>query len=216
MAIDPTLRDALIAVTTASIGRALERAGLRDFAPANLGKRSGTTIVGPAHTLRLVPARGEGIGDLATAIESVPEGAVVVIDAAGTGRPLPFGAIIAGRLSSRGAAGLVTDASLSEEIGLPVWASQGGALGGLSLAGSWQPVACGGAAVHPGDIVVCGPDGVVVIPPDMAEQVALEAVEQQRLDLWLQREAEKGVSLYGLLPPDSSARARFEAETNSA
>ncbi len=216
MAIDPTLRDALSAVTTASITRALERAGLRDFAPASIARRPSTTIVGPAHTLRMVPARGEGIGDLATAIESVPEGAVVVIDAAGTGRNLPFGAILAGRLSSRGAAGLVTDATVAEEVGLPVWAAQGAAAGSLTLAGSWQPVACGGAAVHPGDIVVCGPDGVVVIPPDMAEQIALEAVEQQRLDLWLQREAEKGTSLYGLLPPDSTARARFEAETGSA
>ena len=215
MAIDPTLRDALSAVTTASIARALERAGLRDFVPAGIGRRSSTTIVGPAHTLRMVPARGEGIGDLATAIESVPEGAVVVIDTAGTGRNLPFVAILAGRLSSRGAAGLVTDATVAEEVGLPVWAAQGAAAGGLTLAGSWQPVACGGAAVHPGDIVVCGPDGVVIVPPDMAEQVALEAVEQQRLDLWLQREAEKGTSLYGLLPPDSSARARFEAETGS-
>ena len=64
MAIDPTLRDALSAVTTASITRALERAGLRDFAPANIARRSSTTIVGPAHTLRMVPARGEDIGDL--------------------------------------------------------------------------------------------------------------------------------------------------------
>lgn len=216
MAIDPTLRDALSAVTTASIGRALERAGLRDFAPVGLTRRSSTTVVGPAHTLRMVPARGEGIGDLATAIESVPEGAVVVIDAAATGRPLPFGAILAGRLSSRGAVGLVTDASLAETVGLPVWSSPGSAAGGLTLAGSWQPVTCGGAAVHPGDIVVCGPDGLVVIPPDLAEQIALEAVEQQRLDLWLQREAERGSSLYGLLPPDADARARFEAETSTA
>lgn len=216
MAIDPTLRDALSAVTTASIGRALERAGLRDFAPIGLTRRSSTTVVGPAHTLRMVPARGEGIGDLATAIESVPDGAMVVIDAAGTGRPLPFGAILAGRLSSRGAAGLVTDASLAETVGLPVWSAPGSAAGGLTLAGSWQPVTCGGAAVHPGDIVVCGPDGLVVIPPDLAEQIALEAVEQQRLDLWLQREAERGASLYGLLPPDADARARFEADTGTA
>ncbi len=61
--------------------------------------------------------------------------------------------------------------------------------------------------------MVCGPDGIVAIPPEKAEQIALEAVEQQRLDLWLQREAEKGGSLYGLLPPDSSTLARFEAET---
>lgn len=216
MAIDPTLRDALSAVTTASLARALVRAGLRDFAPAGLSGGKGETVVGPAHTLRLVPARGEGVGDLASAIESVPEGAVVVIDAAGTGRPLPFGAIVAGRLASKKAAALVTDAAIAENLALPAWVAPGSAAGGLSLAGSWQPVTCGGAAIHPGDIMVCGPDGIVAIPPEMAEQIALEAVEQQRLDLWLQREAEKGESLYGLLPPDSTTRARFEAETGAA
>lgn len=213
MAIDPTLRDALSAVTAASLARALERDGLRDFAPVGLVSRGSTTVVGPAHTLRMVPARGEGVGDLASAIEAVPAGAVVVIDASGTGRPLPFGAIIAGRLASRGVAALVTDASIAESIALPAWTFPGSAAGGLTLAGSWQPVSCGGAAIHPGDIVACSPDGIVVIPPEKAEQVALEAVEQQRLDLWLQREAEKGQSLYGLLPPDATTRARFEAET---
>ncbi|GJD36229.1 dimethylmenaquinone methyltransferase [Methylobacterium aerolatum] len=213
MAIDPTLRDALSAVTLASLGKALERAGLRDFAPAGLRGSQSTTIVGPAHTMRMVPARGEGVGDLASAIESVPEGAVVVIDAAGTGRPLPFGAIVAGRLASKGVLALVTDASIAESLALPAWTAPGAAAGGLTLAGSWQAVTCGGAAIHPGDIVVCGPDGIVAIPPEKAEQIALEAVEQQRLDLWLQREAEKGESLYGLLPPDPTTLARFEAET---
>lgn len=216
MAIDATLRDALSAVTTASLAKALERAGLRDFAPVGLTSRGSGTVVGSAHTLRMVPARGEGVGDLASAIESVPEGAIVVIDAAGTGRPLPFGAIVAGRLSSRGAAALVTDASIAEPFALPAWTAPGSAAGGLTLAGSWQPVSLGGAAIHPGDILVCGPDGIVAIPQDKAEQVALEAVEQQRLDLWLQREAEKGESLYGLLPPDTTTLARFESETGQA
>ncbi|TXM97555.1 dimethylmenaquinone methyltransferase, partial [Methylobacterium sp. WL103] len=69
--------------------------------------------------------------------------------------------------------------------------------------------------VHPGDVVVGGPDGVVVIPADIAEAVALEAVEQQRLDLWLTREAEKGASLATLLPPDAATLARYEAETKA-
>jgi regulator of RNase E activity RraA len=64
--------------------------------------------------------------------------------------------------------------------------------------------------------VVADAAGVVVIPAAIAESVALEAVEQQRLDLWIQREVEKGVSLDGLLPPDAAAMARFEAETKPA
>ncbi|WP_331308791.1 hypothetical protein [Methylobacterium oryzae] len=54
------------------------------------------------------------------------------------------------------------------------------------------------------------------MPAALAERVALEAVEQQRLDLWIQREAERGATLASLLPPDAAALARFEAETKPA
>ncbi len=214
MALDPTLRDALSAVTVASLARALARRGL----PAcSLSGLSGTqAAVGPAVTLRMIPARGAVPRSLAEAIEAVPEGAVVVVDTGRSGVPLPFGAILAARLAARGAAGLVTDGSLAAESGLAVWdAATKLGDGALHLAGSDEPIACAGAAVHPGDIVVGGPDGVVVIPADIAEAVALEAVEQQRLDLWLTREAEKGASLATLLPPDAATLARFEAETKA-
>ena len=215
MAIEPTLRDALSAVTTASLARALTRAGVKAFSPRGLPGRGGSAI-GPAYTLRMIPARGEAVGDLAAAIDAIPDGAVVVIDAAGSGLALPFGSILAARLAQRGAAGLVTDGALPDEVGLPVWSAAEAASGTLALVGTQQPVSCGGAAIHPGDIVVCGDGGIVALPADLAEQVALEAVEQQRLDLWIQREVEKGGSLANLLPPDAAALARFEAETKPA
>jgi regulator of RNase E activity RraA len=214
MPIDPTLRDALCAVTTASLARALARAGVRAFRPRGLSGAS-TTAVGPAHTMRLVPARGEAVGDLAAAVEAVPEGAVVVIDAGGSGHPLPFGPILAARLVQRGAVALVTDGAAPSGTALPAWGAPE-APGHLALVGTDEPVACAGAAIHPGDIVVCGPDGIVLVPADIAERVALEAVEAQRLDLWIQREVDKGAALSGLLPPDGEARARFEAETKPA
>lgn len=215
MAIDTTLRDALSAVTVASLARVLARRGIPACSPAGLAGDG--TVVGPAATLRMIPARGGVAGSLADAIEAVPEGAVVVVDTGRSGLALPFGAILAARLARRGAAGLVTDGSLGAAGGLPVWAAAAAAGGGaLHLAGSGEAVACAGAAVHPGDIVVGGPDGVVVIPADIAEAVALEAVEQQRLDLWLTREAETGTSLKALLPPDAATLARFEAETRNA
>ena len=217
MPIDPTLRDALSAVTTASLARALSRAGVRAFGPRGLTARGGgTTAIGPAYTVRMIPARGEAAGDLAAAFDAVPEGAIVVIAAAGTGIALPFGPILAARLAQRGVAGLVTDGALPEEVGLPVWCAPETGGGGLALAGTQEPVACAGASIHPGDIVVCGPAGLVAVPPELAERIALEAVEQQRLDLWIQREVEKGVSLASLLPPDAAALARFEAETKPA
>ncbi|MDP4003010.1 dimethylmenaquinone methyltransferase [Methylobacterium sp. NEAU K] len=213
MAIDTTLRDALSAVTTASLVRALTRTGVTAFHPRGLSGRGGGSAIGTAYTLRMIPARNDGAGDVAAAIDAVPQGAVVVIDAAGSGLALPFGSILAARLAQRGVAALVTDAALPEEVSLPVWCAPEAGSGALALVGTQQPVCCGGAAIHPGDIVVCAPGGVVALPADMAERLALEAVEQQRLDLWIQREVEKGETLASLLPPDAAAMARFEAET---
>ncbi|WP_336488578.1 dimethylmenaquinone methyltransferase [Methylobacterium nigriterrae] len=220
MPIDATLRDALSAVSTASLGRVLARRGLTACALRGLRAHSGSRgAVGPAHTLRLIRARGEAGLSLSQTLDGVPEGAVVVADAGGAGETLPFGAVLAVRLAQRGAAGLITDAACPPGTGLPVWSGQpegAGAGSGLVLVGAGEPIACGGGAVHPGDIVVGDAEGVVAIPAAIAEAVALEAVEQQRLDLWIQREVEKGASLEGLLPPDAAALARFEAETKPA
>lgn len=215
MAIDPTLRDALSAVTPASLARALTRAGMKAFSPRGLSGGSGT-VIGPAYTLRMIPARDDAVGDLAAAIDAVPDGAIVVIDAARSGLALPYGPILAARIAQRGAAGLITDAALPDAVGLPIWSAPEAGHGALALVGTQQPVACGGAAIHPGDILVCGDGGIVALPAALAERIALEAVEQQRLDLWIQREVERGESLATLLPPDAAALARFETETRSA
>jgi regulator of RNase E activity RraA len=216
MAIDPTLRDALSAVTPASLARALSRAGVKAFSPRGLAPCGSATAIGPAYTMRMIPARDDAAGALAAAIDAVPVGAVVVIDAAGSGLPLPFGPILAARLAQRGAAGLITDAALPDEIGLATWCRAEAASGALALVGTQEPVCCGGAAIHPGDVLVCTATGIVALPPELAERVALEAVEQQRLDLWIQREVERGETLASLLPPDAAARARFESETKPA
>ena len=52
--------------------------------------------------------------------------------------------------------------------------------------------------------------------PDTPAEVALEAVDQQRLDLWLQREVDSGRPLSGLLPPDAETLERYRTETGQA
>ncbi|GBU17124.1 MULTISPECIES: dimethylmenaquinone methyltransferase [Methylobacterium] len=217
MSIDPTLRDALLAVPSSGLARVLARRGLSACALRGLRARTGAVAAGPAFTLRFIPARGDAGVSLAEAIEAVPHGAVVVADTGGAREPLPFAAMLSVRLANRGAAGFVTDGTLAGPNVMPVWHGAGAGHGpGLILAGYDQPVACGGAAVHPGDIVVGDADGVLAIPAEITEEVALEAVDQQRLDLWLQREVDSGRPLSGLLPPDAETLERYRTETGQA
>jgi 4-hydroxy-4-methyl-2-oxoglutarate aldolase len=45
-----------------------------------------------------------------------------------------------------------------------------------------RPIACAGVAVDPGDLVVADDDGVVVVPQDIAEEVADRARRIQEVD----------------------------------
>ncbi len=114
-------------------------------------------LVGPAFTLRFVPARE----DLATpeswsspistraAIEAMPEGAIAVVDAMGVTDAGIFGDILCARMAKRGVAALVTDGVIRDLVGvrgtgLPVWC-QGVAAPrlrrGLTFVGWNEPVA---------------------------------------------------------------------------
>lgn len=230
MPLDKTLIEALRAVTTATLTTVLLKKGIRRCwmrgprALYNAGER----IVGPAFTLRFVPARE----DLATpaswssprstraAIEEMPAGCVAVVDAMGVDDAGIFGDILTARMAKRGVLGLVTDGMVRDGVGvegtgLPVWCAgtvAPASVAGLTFVGWQEPVGCGGTAVFPNDIVVADADGAVVIPADIAEAVALEAVEQERLELWIMREVDKGAALPGLYPPNAETRARYEAE----
>jgi len=218
MPIDPSLRDALAAVTTASLARALARRGVANCTLRGVAPRSSSaeTVVGEAYTLRLIPSRGEPEDEsrLASCVESIPREAVAVI-ATGGGEGAAISETMGARLHHLGILAVVTDGAAAPNPALPVWATPSGGPSGqtLAFAGSDEPVGLGSAAVHPGDIVVADADGVVVIPPGIAEAVALEAVERQRLDLWILREIEKGAPLPGLSPPNAETLARYEAET---
>ena len=184
-------------------------------------------LVGPAFTLRFVPARE----DLATpeswsspkstraAIEAMPKGCIAVVDAMGVTDAGIFGDILCARMAKKGVAALITDGVVRDlagvlTTGLPVWCQ--GAAAPPSVAGltfvNWQePIACGGVAVFPDDIVVMDDDGAVLIPAALIETVLELAPEQERLEGWIMSEVEKGAALPGLYPPDAENKARYEA-----
>jgi regulator of RNase E activity RraA len=186
-------------------------------------------IVGPAFTLRFVPARE----DLATpeswssprstraAIEEMPEGCVCIIDAMGVTDAGVFGDILCARMAKRGVAALVTDGVVRdgagvEATGLPVWCAGVAApasVAGMTFVGWQEAIGCGGTAVFPNDIIVADGDGAVVIPAAFVEEVAKAGPEQERLEAWIMKEVERGVPLPGLYPPNAEAKARYEAES---
>ena len=136
MSLSPQVIAALSRVSTATITTVLLKKGLRNVwmrgaRPLLPGQRR---LVGPAFTLRFVPARE----DLATpeswsspistrtAIEAMPEGCIAVVDAMGIADAGIFGDILCARMAKRKVAALVTDGVVRDlegvlGTGLPVW-----------------------------------------------------------------------------------------------
>ena len=74
-----------------------------------------------------------------------------------------------------------------------------------------RPVACGGVAVIPGDILVGDGDGVVVVPRRMAAEVARDGAEQERLEGFLKQRVESGHPTIGTYPPNPETLQAYEA-----
>jgi regulator of RNase E activity RraA len=230
MDLDPKVVEILSQVTTATLTTVLLKKGLRNLwmrgaRPIRTGQ---PRLVGRAFTLRFVPMRE----DLATpeswgapistraAIEAMPPGCIVVADAMGVQDAGIFGDILCARMARRGMAALVTDGVVRDlhgvlTTGLPVWCSGYAApasVAGLTFVGWQQPIACGGVAVFPGDVVVTDDDGAVLIPASVLDHVLEHAPEQEQLEGWIMQEVmEKGAALPGLYPPNAENKARYEA-----
>ncbi|CAM3095517.1 MULTISPECIES: ribonuclease activity regulator RraA [Methylobacterium] len=229
MSSDAQVVEVLSKVTTATITTILLKKGLRNIwlrgtRPLRPGQ---PRIVGRAFTLRFVPARE----DLATpeswsspistraAIEAMPEGCIAVVDALGVTDAGIFGDILCARMAKKGVAALVTDGVVRDVAGvlgtgLPVWCQGAAAppsVAGLTFVAWQQPIACGGVAVFPDDLIVVDEDGAVLIPAALIETVMELAPEQERFEGWLMEEVGKGAALPGLYPPNAENKARYEA-----
>lgn len=229
MSVDQKILDALSGVTTATLTTLLLKKGLRNvWVRGAMPIRAGQPrVIGRAFTLRFVPARE----DLATpeswssprstraAIEAMPAGCVAVVDAMGVTDAGIFGDILCARMQKRGVAGLVTDGVVRDVAGvlgtgLPVW-SRGIAappsVAGLTFVGWQEPVACGGVAVFPDDLIVVDTDGAVVVPAAFVDEMVATAPEQERLEGWIMQQVDAGATLPGLYPPNEENKARYEA-----
>lgn len=225
--LSPELHEKLLRAPVAGLAAQLRRRGLDNVTLDGLHPLSpGAKLVGTARTLRLVPNRedlfeqhGGGYNAHKRAFDTLGAGEVLVIDARGETGSATLGDVLALRARARGAAGIVTDGGVRDadavaEVGIPVWSAGAhpAVLGRRHV--PWETdvtVACGGATVQPGDIVVGDADGVVVLPPPLAEAVVDATLAQEDEDAWIARQVADGSSVEGLFPMDAEWRARYEA-----
>jgi regulator of RNase E activity RraA len=229
MTLSDDTRKKLSACSSATLSTQLFKRGLRNQVLQGVARLTpgAPTMVGPAFTLRNIPAREDldhiGVYDnhehpQRKAIEITPAGCVLVIDCREDARSASAGGILLSRLEVRGVAGFVTDGGLRDtpeisQRGFPVYCKAPAP--GISLitqhaVESNVPIACGGVAVFPGDVMVGDGEGVVVIPAGIAGEVARDAYEQEKLEEFVQAEIARGQPLPGTYPPNAETKARYE------
>ncbi|AYY15320.1 fumarylacetoacetate hydrolase family protein [Actinobacteria bacterium YIM 96077] len=224
-----TLTDELIekinSVGTATLSAQLRKRGYNDVSVDGLATtRPGTRLVGRARTLRFVPYRedlfrayGGGYNAQKQAFDALRPGEVLVIGARGERGTGTVGDILALRAQTRGAAGIVTDGGVRDlaavaALDIPTYhaGAHPAVLGRRHV--PWDvdvTVACGGAAVQPGDVIVGDDDGVLVIPPGLVDDVVAGAIEQEREETFIAEQVAKGEGVDGLYPMNDEWKARY-------
>jgi len=180
-----------------------------------------------AYTLRFIPmredlSRVEVLGDPEypprKAVEDIPPGHAMVIDARGELGAGVIGDILAARMAERGVAAVVSDGPVRDGVAvaagsLPVFCAGSAAPASLNVhfgADLQRPVACGGVAVMPGDVLVGDSDGVVVVPQAMAEEVARDGAEQEQLENFLKQRVEAGHPTIGTYPSNQATLQAYD------
>ena len=228
--LSPEIIDILGKVGTSTLTGVLNRRGLRSMCLQDVRplRADQPAMVGIAYTMRFIPSRedmdGPGSKNRSRvqpqAMEECPPGHVLMVDSRGDARAASAGDLYVGRLKARGCAGIVTDGGLRDtdgiaRTGLPAYFRQPSSPPSpiahrpvdLQL-----PIACGGVAVYPGDVVVGDKDAVLVIPPDIVAEIAKEAFETYDYETFAEAEVARGRPLTGLFPvAGEEAKRDYEA-----
>jgi 2-keto-4-pentenoate hydratase/2-oxohepta-3-ene-1,7-dioic acid hydratase in catechol pathway/regulator of RNase E activity RraA len=224
--LDDELRDHLAKVSTATLSSQLRKRGYDDVSIDGVhSNQPGARLIGRARTLRFVPFRpdlfadhGGGFNAQKRAFDTLGAGDVLVIEARGLSTTGTVGDILALRAQTLGAVGIVTDGGIRDfttvaALGIPSFSAgpHPAVLGRRHV--PWETdgtVACGGATVQPGDVIVGDDDGVLVIPPHLVHEVVADSIEQEREERFIAEQVADGASVKGLYPMNAEWRARYE------
>jgi regulator of RNase E activity RraA len=223
-----TMKNFLYA-STATVSMQMLKRGFRNCAvsgvrPLNPGA---TRMVGPAYTLRYVPGRedldkpptpGDPPNAQRAAIEESPAGSVLVIGTEGNTRSGTLGDILALRLKVRGLAGVLSDGAMRDtpvigRFDFPVYCAAAAAppsMANLHPVEVQTPVGICGVPVYPGDVIVADEDGAIVVPRALADEVARDSFEQERLEKFVAIRVGKGHPIAGTYPPNDETKKLYQ------
>lgn len=219
-------RDRLSNLPVAALSQQLRRMGLNNIHINGVHPmHPEEKLVGIAKTLRFLPNRedlfealGGGHNAQKLAFDTVNAGEVIVIEARGEADAGTLGDVLTLRAKARGAAGVVTDGAVRDyaatsEVGLPIYSrgAHPAVLGNkhfpFEVGGT---VACGGATVQTGDIIVGDSDGVIVIPPTLVQEAIEGAETAEASDAWVAQQVADGAPIQGLFPMNAEWKARYQ------
>lgn len=223
-------RQRLTRASTATLHTLMYKRGLRNTYIQNVGRMNNSSVkmVGQAYTLRYIPAR-EDIDKVAVfrdpehpqrlAVETVPAGRVLISDCRQDASAASAGSILLTRLQFRECAGFVADAGIRDsdharEMTMPVFCTKPSAPTNLTkhhALAIQQPIGCGGVPVYPGDVLVGDGDGVIVVPLEIADEIAEEASSMESFEDYVIKRVSEGAAVIGLYPPNEQTREEYSA-----
>lgn len=168
----------------------------------------GVRICGPALTVRMRP--GDNLM-LHKAIGLAKPGDIIVVDTCGCLNYCVMGDLMASAAFKKGIGGIVVDGAIRDveelkEKRYPVFAKAAvPSVGDKDGPGEInRPICCAGVPVLPGDLIVGDSNGVVVIPPDMAEGIIEGTEKKLAYEVKRAQEIEAGI----ITKPDIDIKLR--------
>jgi regulator of RNase E activity RraA len=225
------LVQSLAGIGSATASGELKRLGIRNpFIQGPVCMTPGVSMIGPALTLQFMPMR-EDLYPQAEYVEPEQQlhrhvlyhtrpGDVVVVDARGDMTSGVFGAMMMTYFRGRGGLGVVIDGCIRDsadikKLGLGLWlrgvTPNFHTQTGLYPSAVNVPIACGGVTVLPGDLVIADDDGAVVVPIQLASELARKASEHAEWEEFSRLRLSQGGDLRKYYPLREDAREEYAA-----